>query len=77
MIYTDGIHMVADSLKELHNFAKRLGIRPHWFEGVKRGHPHYDIPAKRWKEVMRQPNVRIVNSRVVVDKSKAMMTAPN
>lgn len=47
MIYHDGIHMVADSLEELHSFAQSVGIKRCWFEGTKKGHPHYDVVGWR------------------------------
>lgn len=44
MIYTDGIHIVADSKVELHYFALKNGIKRQWYEGTMKGHPHYDCP---------------------------------
>jgi hypothetical protein len=35
-------HLVADSLDELHIFARKLGLRPSWFQ-VNASYPHYDI----------------------------------
>lgn len=35
-------HMVADSLVELHTFARRLGLREPWFQS-KSVYPHYDV----------------------------------
>lgn len=43
MIYTDGVHMVADSLIELHDFANKIGLKRHYFHGVRKKHPHYDL----------------------------------
>jgi len=43
MIYTDEVHLVADSLEELHEFAKSIGLSRNMFEGVKKNHPHYDL----------------------------------
>lgn len=37
-------HLVSDeSLEELHAFARRLGLRRSWFQGVRENHPHYDL----------------------------------
>jgi len=49
MIITDGIHVTStESLEELHVWAERNGInRKHWFHGVHKGHPHYDLPSTR------------------------------
>ncbi|BCO29787.1 hypothetical protein MIZ03_4711 [Rhodoferax lithotrophicus] len=35
-------HMLADSLEELHLFAKHLGVKRHWFHR-NASYPHYDI----------------------------------
>lgn len=35
-------HLVADSLTELHAFARKLGLRPGWFQHASR-YPHYDL----------------------------------
>lgn len=51
MIYTDGIHIVADSLDELHHFAEFVELKRCWFEKA-RTHPHYDIPPTMRKKYM-------------------------
>ena len=35
-------HLVADTLPELHAFARRLGLREVWFQS-KSAYPHYDV----------------------------------
>lgn len=35
-------HLVADSLAELHDFARSLGLREAWFQS-KSVYPHYDV----------------------------------
>jgi hypothetical protein len=35
-------HLVADSLSELHAFARRLGLKRSWFQNGSR-YPHYDV----------------------------------
>ena len=45
MTYTDGVHLVADSLDELHAFADRLYMRRSWFQRGR--HPHYDLTTPR------------------------------
>lgn len=40
-------HLTADNLDELHDFAKRLGLKRAWFQ-ARSSAPHYDLsPAKR------------------------------
>lgn len=69
MIYFDGIHLVTDNtdLAELHEFAQRLGIKRCWFEGVRKKHPHYDVPKKYIDIVKDQPDVKLVDSREIVE----------
>ena len=56
MILTDGVHLVSDhSLNELHKFARRIGLKPEWFQDGLPGvdgpgaevHPHYDLTTAR------------------------------
>jgi hypothetical protein len=39
-------HLTADSLDELHSFARRVGLRRGWFQGGSIV-PHYDLTPKR------------------------------
>lgn len=71
MIYFDGIHIVADSLEELHKFAEQIGIKRCWFEGTKKGHPHYDAP--NWAKGIVRANSRFVSKRGILMKSKEML----
>ena len=73
MIYTDNVHLVADSLFELHDFAKTIGLKRFYFHGVRKGHPHYDIiNSITLKKVLNEPNVRIVSSREILLISKIL-----
>lgn len=38
-------HLVADELTELHEFAKRLGLRREWFQ-ENASYPHYDVTVE-------------------------------
>ena len=44
MVYTDGVHLMADDLRELHRFAKSIGLKRSWFQDHPR-HPHYDLTS--------------------------------
>lgn len=35
-------HLVADTLEELHSFARQLGLKRSWFQDKTR-YPHYDV----------------------------------
>lgn len=38
-------HLVADSLKELHETARQLGLRREWFQAAA-SYPHYDLTTQ-------------------------------
>lgn len=73
MIYTDKIHLVADTVNELHAFAQRIGLARCWFEGTKKGHPHYDlvnrknIPLYNFALKKKYIDLALENGAVVVD----------
>jgi hypothetical protein len=41
-VYTDGMHLVADTEAELHTFAQSMGLRRTWYQDHAT-HPHYDL----------------------------------
>lgn len=44
MVYTDGVHMVATTVEELHVFAEKIGVHRCYFRNPrKKRHPHYDL----------------------------------
>lgn len=46
-VYTDGVHLMAPTIEELHEFAQELlGFQEEWFQGHRR-HPHYDLTTQR------------------------------
>ena len=84
MLYTDQTHLVADSLPELHEYAENIGLRRHYFEGIRKGHPHYDLKtaAGNWvrditgdkiiDKVLLNENVKIITDRELLVISKSM-----
>lgn len=46
MVYTDGVHLVADTFKELHEFAVLIGLKKEWFQNNSK-HPHYDLMGSK------------------------------
>lgn len=72
MIYTDKVHIVADSLEELHEWAKSMGIGRWYFEGMRKCHPHYDIPRKKLNKVLAS-GITIVRSKELLLLSYKML----
>jgi hypothetical protein len=44
--FTDGVHLVAETLDDLHEFAQAIGLKREWFQDHPR-HPHYDLTTIR------------------------------
>lgn len=44
-------HLVADDIQELHDFARRLGLKKEWFQDH-RIQPHYDITEAKRKQAI-------------------------
>ncbi len=73
MVYTDRTHLVADSLDELHSFAIKIGLKRHFYEGVRKGHPHYDLTNNKILEKVLLENVSIISSRELLIISKKLI----
>ncbi|KKM74558.1 hypothetical protein LCGC14_1399170 [marine sediment metagenome] len=61
-------HLVSDlDMGELHYICRLIGI-PRWrFHGVRKGHPHYDLPTARLKTLaLLRGKARIVSSKALV-----------
>ena len=51
MTFTDGIHLTADSLDELHEFASKIGLKRSWFQNHL--HPHYyNLPGSKLNDAI-------------------------
>ena len=74
MIYTDKIHLVADTLEELHKFALQIGLKRHYYEGVRKGHPHYDLTNDYILNKALEAGAKIVNKREILKISKNLIT---
>ncbi len=68
MVQTDGVHLVADTLAELHSFAQAMGLKRAWFQNHPR-HPHYDLTTRR------AANRAIDRGAVLVDAREVLHTA--
>ncbi len=63
-------HMVADSLNELHDFAKKIGVKPHFFHRARSGW-HYDITSDQHAVAMRNGAVQVA-SRALLPIAKKL-----
>mgnify|MGYP002814597841 CR=1 FL=1 len=64
VIYTDGIHLVADSIDELHTFAKSIGFKRDWFQWLSL--PHYDITSSTMRKRVIKAGAIETDSRTIV-----------
>ncbi len=46
-------HMLADILPELHEMARKIGMKPEWFQNEAGQVPHYDVSVTRRREAVR------------------------
>lgn len=69
-------HLVADSLHELHEFARQLGLRRAWFQ-ERASYPHYDVTASVRLRALRMGALHAdrVQLMVCCRKLKAEMNA--
>ncbi len=66
MTYTDGVHLMADSLEELHRFAAKLHLRRQWFQDHPR-HPHYDLTTRRMGKRAVAEGAQLVTTRELIE----------
>lgn len=71
MIYTDGIHLVGNTLQELHDFAhKKLKLKREWFQDHIR-HPHYDLTTQRARKRAIRAGAQVISTRELIRISHA------
>lgn len=70
MIYIDNkgkmgwSHLIADSISELHDFARIIGLKSNWFQ-AKPEKPHYDIKGMMRKRAI-DNGAKIVSSKEII-----------
>lgn len=57
-------HLVADSLEELHAFAKLLGLKREWFQHAA-SYPHYDITESLRERALLIGAIEGSNARII------------
>jgi hypothetical protein len=77
MVYTDGNHLVADSLQELYEYADKVGLDRDWMKFMGRTvHPHFDIFGNVKSRVLQDANVKQVTVRELVKITKLNYRLP-
>ncbi|WP_018306318.1 DUF4031 domain-containing protein [Desulfitobacterium hafniense] len=67
MIYIDKSgHLVSPDLGELHQFARRLGLRRSWFQEHNPKWPHYDVTSETLRQRAVEMGAVMVGSREIV-----------
>lgn len=61
--YAKACHLVADTIRELHIFARRLSLRRDWFQT--NNIPHYDLTENKRDQALRFGALEITNKRMV------------
>lgn len=61
-------HMIADTLPELHDMAKKIGMKKEWFQ-KDASFPHYDVPLFRKKKALELGAIE-VNRREIALKMR-------
>lgn len=66
---TDGVHLLADSLSELHEFAKTIGLKRRWFQPT--SSPHYDVWGIMKKRAVKA-GAKLVHPKIIVEKARKL-----
>lgn len=56
-------HLLADSLEELHAFARKIGMKRAWFQNDG-GHPHYDLNQSRRAVAVNKGAIEITDEQL-------------
>lgn len=72
MVFTDGIHLIAEDVAELHRFARSIGLKACWFHSGSR-HPHYDLLSGKSPERRRMILERAVEMGAIVVTTRMLV----
>lgn len=62
--YNESCHLIGDTEKELHNFARKLGLKRKWFHK----HPrlnHYDLTKSTRTKAVKKGAIEITRKKIV------------
>jgi hypothetical protein len=66
-------HLLADSIEELHTFARCLGLRRTWFQSSSK-FPHYDLTANKRLQAIRL-GAQAVDVRSAIMRARTLRTS--
>ncbi len=58
-------HMIADSYEELHDMAKKIGMKSAWFQS-NASFPHYDVCLMRKKKALEYGAIEVSRKELVI-----------
>lgn len=73
MLYTDGYHLIAENIKELHSFANSIGIPKTSYRNKR--HPHYKITNIESLQVLKSGALKC-STRQLVKVSRSIYFFP-
>lgn len=77
MLYTDGNHLIADTINELVGYAKKVGLNSEWLDMAgKNFHPHFDICGKVKQRILADEGVQQVSTRQLITVCKLQYRLP-
>ncbi len=63
--WKESCHLIADSINELHEFARRIGMQRAWFQVSNKGMLHYDLTARRRTVAVRLGAIELTRDQFV------------
>ena len=63
--YHTACHLVADTVSELHAFARKLSLRRSWYQSNNNNLPHYDLTENKRGQAVRFGALEITDRRLV------------
>ncbi len=77
MVYTDGVHLVAESIQELLQYAGKVGLNSRWMQVMgKLIHPHFGICGKVKQRILADSSVQKVSSKEIIKICKLNFRSP-
>lgn len=67
MVYSDGVHMIASTIEELHEFAGMIGLNRCYYRNPrKKRHPHYDLMNDKIRQIAIDSGAKLVTDKTIV-----------